>query len=1777
MKRKVFSLFLMMFLVIGFWAVLSNFTVSGVAGIGDIKYEDSREIAPGVMYTNTISKNSDWQRGFQLEYDPKTAGVETRAVYGNQVWDRGVQYDRNTLSQEIALMESKGEMVFAGFNGDYYDMNLGIPIGMVMSNGRVITANGGVGYPTLGYKSNGEVVLAKPNLNITYSINGGTAQTIHRLNRSIPHETTMCWMQTRDFGSSSMSVTNITEVVLDISSGDIIIGGVINATVASVNIDVRNTPIGTNQMLLIGHEFKTNGIKVGDSVVVTLDETTGLWADVKEAISAGGSSNMMLENGIVASGLDTALNPQTLFGVKADGTVVVYINDGRAPGTSGGISVVEAANYMLAIGCVNAVRLDGGGSSTMAVRLPGENSCKVVNTPSDGGERRNANSMLLIAKVKTAGSFSKLHAYPGQMLILTKTVVNLSVLATDANFIKVTTPSISYTTETTIGSVSATGIFTASSSAGSGKIVVSSGSVYTEIDVVVIDDIDEIQLDSNNLPMGLNDTRSVKAYGVYDGLIVMCSNEAFTWTLDPVDLGTINNGTFTSGNTPGVKGNIIVSYKSVSKTCIVTVGTLPELIDDFETASVGAGAGQYRATLLNGALATLAINDDERYVKFGYQSLRVDFDLTQSSGTGDASIGRVGNIPIPGTATHIGMWVYGDFCQGAWLRMMVQPTSGSIQYIDISSKVDWTGWKYVEAVLEPSWAPATITQVFRVLATTPEQRIKGTVFVDGIRAVYGFRNDDMVNPYIGEVTPAQSEKILTPEPIISAQLFDLETGINKDKTRMWLNGDEIPFEALTFNNLDNGFRVNYVPNVLTWLAPGSHKVKVRAEDYFGNFITKEWTFSVNADTVELFTVVPDDFILYSGQVANYKIYSDKYVDFAKYTLEIDYNKDSIEIRNIKFPEGVEVLTNTINTTSGKLTIVLQDIYNCSYDENIPLVDIEFRVRADFNGEASFNVVKSLVKDNKLADEINMYVDNMSIVVQYKYSLGYSGSTVNSPIVLYVYDGSNKIAGASILNDKGLTVTGVTNSNGELTTNVLTSLSVGTVIVIQAIVDGIYSEKVNFVIYESLGSVVPDFVIIASGEDPSTSMRFGWMTNVYTKETVIVYGEKSGTSMEILSPITISSGEIEYINIGGREILSHHIELYNLKPNTTYVYKVGDGTTFSDVKEFKTAPSLGEAFSILYFSDPQSASLAGYDPLLNIYNHALNIRPGLTMAIASGDISDNADNYSYWQYFYQKLGGMVSSIPTSYGSGNHELSNYPAFSGMFNNPKNGVEGLEGTNYYVEVSNIIIAFINTEMISHIEAQRLWLIEIMNNTKAEFKIVVMHQGPYSIFYANGQFRSLNSTFEDLGVNLVLTGHDHIYNRTISNGVTYVVGGSSGGKFYDATEVASWPVVIYDDNNPVFGIMDFENLKLTFTMYALTSGSINQIDKFEITVLANYEKVINYIDDIGIVSLASNEKIEKALFEYNRLSENDKLKVNNYQVLVDAQNKYNELVLEALDKEEAKRVDLLILNIGEISLDKEDLIILAREEYDLLTSNQKSFVEKYQVLLDAEEEYEKLLNDEIDEEKAAYVDMLILSIGVVSLNSGGLIEEIFEEYMLLSTTQKALVKNFEILALALEEYNTLILVKEVVDLIDSIGDVSLDKKEQIEKVRSDYNNLTSTQKDLVTNLSILLAAEIVLNDYIKADEVDQLIDTIGTITLDKKELIESIRDKYNSLTEDQKLLVLKLLELEHAEEELIKLAIESGCLEGCKKPISETILLFFGSLSFLGVVLFVFRREYI
>ena len=123
-----------------------------------------------------------------------------------------------------------------------------------------------------------------------------------------------------------------------------------------------------------------------------------------------------------------------------------------------------------------------------------------------------------------------------------------------------------------------------------------------------------------------------------------------------------------------------------------------------------------------------------------------------------------------------------------------------------------------------------------------------------------------------------------------------------------------------------------------------------------------------------------------------------------------------------------------------------------------------------------------------------------------------------------------------------------------------------------------------------------------------------------------------------------------------------------------------------------------------------------------------------------------------------------------------------------------------------------------------QREWLKRSLLASRARWKVVVLHHPPFSSGDVHGSTPEFQWPFGSWGADLVLAGHDHLYERIVADGTTYVVDGSGGKDLYGFGDAVAGSRVRFSD--------DFGALFLTASDRTLTgefwSAAGVRVDRF-------------------------------------------------------------------------------------------------------------------------------------------------------------------------------------------------------------------------------------------------------------------------------------------------------------------------------------------------------------
>ena len=320
-------------------------------------------------------------------------------------------------------------------------------------------------------------------------------------------------------------------------------------------------------------------------------------SDVLEAISG---PFYLIKDGQIQSNGDSRM-PVNSIGIKADGTVVTFMADGRQSPYSVGMTLNEQAEFLAAQGVVNALYLDGGGSATYASKREGTSDLTIRNRPSDGVERTVSSALLLVSTAEQDGVFDHASLSPNNTVYTPNSQIQFSAIGVDKNGGHAELPdNVSWSvTDSKCGTIDANGLFTpAKNYKGevTAQLLVDGKSAGRT--TVTIADITALSFSSPEASMDFGATSDLGLVAKSNGLDIIYKDGDFNWTITSktegvadADVGHMDGNTFVSGNgTQTMNAAVKVQYaydKSLSAEINVEIGKLPATLLDFEPDAEG--------------------------------------------------------------------------------------------------------------------------------------------------------------------------------------------------------------------------------------------------------------------------------------------------------------------------------------------------------------------------------------------------------------------------------------------------------------------------------------------------------------------------------------------------------------------------------------------------------------------------------------------------------------------------------------------------------------------------------------------------------------------------------------------------------------------------------------------------------------------------------------------------------------------------------------------------------------------------------------------------------------------------------------------------------------------------------------------------------------------------------------------------------------------------------------------------------------------------------------
>ncbi len=346
-------------------------------------------------------------------------------------------------------------------------------------------------------------------------------------------------------------------------------------------------------------------------------------------------------------------------------------------------------------------------------------------------------------------------------------------------------------------------------------------------------------------------------------------------------------------------------------------------------------------------------------------------------------------------------------------------------------------------------------------------------------------------------------------------------------------------------------------------------------------------------------------------------------------------------------------------------------------------------------------------------------------------------------------------------------------------------------------------------------------------DPQTQKGFTWYT-LADCDTVIEITDAADYKLNGFKNAASFSGDSSKFQ--GQ--YCHKVALKGLEPGTTYYYRVGSKKydSWGNVSKFVTDDG-DNKFSFLAIADVQASSYENFSKASRVMQKGVEYNPDAEFIVNLGDFVNDCTN-DEWTWYGETFNAFNTNYTLVPVAGNHEGNptnklNPGWFANQFNldAAKDSLQ-VNGVYYSFDYGDAHFTVLNTnDMYPMTEAQRNWIYNDLNGSNAKWKILLMHRAAYSAGknINKPDTLAMRETIIEIvdatDVDLVLSGHDHMYMRTYQvagdavcedvryvseiyngketvfaynpDGAVYALPGTAGTKRYSVNEDAIEPIL--------------------------------------------------------------------------------------------------------------------------------------------------------------------------------------------------------------------------------------------------------------------------------------------------------------------------------------------------------------------------------------------------
>ncbi|MFA5005884.1 MAG: metallophosphoesterase family protein [Candidatus Izemoplasmatales bacterium] len=325
------------------------------------------------------------------------------------------------------------------------------------------------------------------------------------------------------------------------------------------------------------------------------------------------------------------------------------------------------------------------------------------------------------------------------------------------------------------------------------------------------------------------------------------------------------------------------------------------------------------------------------------------------------------------------------------------------------------------------------------------------------------------------------------------------------------------------------------------------------------------------------------------------------------------------------------------------------------------------------------------------------------------------------------------------------------------------------------------------------------------EDAGTGLNLSFQADASTAAVTYTlssdpYFRNATTAILAGTAYSTARATVGGIDFGFSDRYLYEATLTGLSPNTTYLVRTVNGGKASPVAAFTTGDTDG-TLTFLYMTDTQADTWQETLITKDLFDEAVSRYGPMAFAMVTGDVVEVGMAPLFWDRFFAT---GLATTPLLTVPGNHDYQDQDRattspsyYASLFNNPKNGVESRLDSSYYVVYGNVLFIMLDTVERTDVALQQAWFYDVVAAHAHDFLIVGTHYSMYGPTHPDEAAALRDdwlAVFDAASVDLVLSGHDHVYARTAAmaggeatgdplSGTVYLAGGSGGHKVYDNT----------------------------------------------------------------------------------------------------------------------------------------------------------------------------------------------------------------------------------------------------------------------------------------------------------------------------------------------------------------------------------------------------------